>query len=78
MSLDEEEDKEEGEEEEEKKDVTRRSDRFFWKKVCPLDSNLSPPLPPPFLITLLVEQALCLIGTSLEKTIRRYLDFPVK
>ena len=40
MTLDEEEDKDE--DEEEKRDVTRRKDRFFWKKVCPLDSNLSP------------------------------------
>ena len=48
---------EEGEDEEEKKDVTRRNDRFFWKKVCRLDSNLSLPLPPSFLINL-VEQAL--------------------
>ena len=42
------------EDEEEKKDVTRRKDRFFWKKVCRLDSNLSLPLPPSFLINLLV------------------------
>ena len=54
MSLDEDEDEED---EEEKKDVTRRKDRFFWKKVCRLDSNLSLPLPPSFLINL-VEQAL--------------------
>ena len=49
------------EDEEEKKDVTRRKDRFFWKKVCRLDSNLSLPLlPPSFLIyiILLVQQAL--------------------
>ena len=46
---------EEGEDEdEEKKDVTRRNDRFFWKKVCRLDSNLSLPLPPSFLTILLV------------------------
>ena len=44
---------EEEEDEEEKKDVTRRNDRFFWKKVCRLDSNLSLPLPPSFLINLL-------------------------
>ncbi len=56
MTLDEEEDKEV---DEEKRDVTRRKDRFFWKKVCPLDSNLSPLLLlPSFLIILLVEQAL--------------------
>jgi hypothetical protein len=43
---------EEDEDEEEKKDVTRRNDRFFWKKVCRPDSNLSLPLPPSFLTTL--------------------------
>ena len=49
MSLDVDEDKEEDEDEEKKKkDVTQ--DRFFWKKVCRLDSNLSLPLPPSFLI----------------------------
>jgi len=58
MSLDEEEEKDE-DEDEEKKDVTRRKDRFFWKKVCPLDSNLSLPLPHlASLRILLVEQAL--------------------
>ena len=66
MFLDEEEDKEE-DEDEEKKDVTRRKDRFFWKKVCPLDSNLSLPHLASFLIILLEQKALCLIGTSLEK-----------
>ena len=58
MSLDEDEDEED---EEEKKDVTRRNDRFFWKKVCRLDSNLSLPLPllPLSSLTiLLVEKAL--------------------
>ena len=54
MSLDEEED--ERGDEEEKKDVTRRNDRFFWKKVCRLDSNLSLPLPPSSLTNLLVQE----------------------
>ena len=49
MSLDVDEEGED-EDEEKKDETTRRNDRFFWKKVCRLDSNLSLPLPPSFLI----------------------------